>query len=122
MHLNIILTSMPRSPNWSLSLTFPHPNPAYASLLPISATCPAHLTLLHLFARTVYGELYRSVPLVLDHKRQALISLPAISKVKIKIVILNVRRGPQIPVAPQRNSYGVPFLDTQTDTCLMFHK
>jgi hypothetical protein len=38
IHLNIILLSAPRSPQWSLSLRFPHQNPVHASPLP--HTCP----------------------------------------------------------------------------------
>jgi hypothetical protein len=33
IHLNIILPSTPRSPEWSLSFRFPHQNPVYASPL-----------------------------------------------------------------------------------------
>jgi hypothetical protein len=34
MHANIILPPTPGSPQWSLSLRFPHQNPIHASLLP----------------------------------------------------------------------------------------
>ena len=43
IHLNIILPSAPGSPQWSLSLRFPHQNPV--TPLPICATSPAHLIL-----------------------------------------------------------------------------
>jgi hypothetical protein len=42
---------MPGSPQLSLSLRFPHQNPAHASPLPIRATCPAHLILLDFITR-----------------------------------------------------------------------
>ena len=45
IYLNIILSSTPGSPKWSLSLTFPHPNPIYFCPLPHSRY-PAHLILL----------------------------------------------------------------------------
>jgi hypothetical protein len=52
--------STPGSPQWSLSLRFPHPNPVHASSFPIRATCPAHLILLDFITRTTVGEEYRS--------------------------------------------------------------
>ena len=44
IHLNIILPSTPGSPQWSLSLRFPHQKPEYASLLPHKRymPCPSH--------------------------------------------------------------------------------
>jgi len=40
MHINIILSSTPESPKWSLSLRFPHQNPVHASPLPHSHYMP----------------------------------------------------------------------------------
>ena len=60
-HLNIILPSTPRSPKWSLSLSFPHQILVIVSPIPIRATCPAHLILLDFLTRTKLGEQYRSL-------------------------------------------------------------
>ena len=46
IHPNIIDRSTPRSPQWSLSLRFPHQDPIRPLSSPIRATCPAHLILL----------------------------------------------------------------------------
>jgi hypothetical protein len=43
IHLNIILPSRRGSPQWSLSLRFPHQTPVHTSPFPIRATCPAYL-------------------------------------------------------------------------------
>jgi len=40
IHLNIILPSMPWSPQWSLSLRFPHQNPVHPSPLPHTRYMP----------------------------------------------------------------------------------
>ena len=60
IHPNIINLSTPRSPQWSLSLRFPHQDPTHPLSSPIRATCPAHLILLHFITHTILGEQYKS--------------------------------------------------------------
>ena len=48
IHRNVIHPSTSRSPQWSLSLRFPHQDPIHPLSSPIRATCPAHLILLGL--------------------------------------------------------------------------
>ena len=55
---NIIHPSRPRSPQWSLSVRFPHQEPIHPLSSSIRATCPAHLILLDFIARTILGEEY----------------------------------------------------------------
>ena len=57
---NIIHPSTPRSPQWSLSLRFPHQDPIHPLSSPIRATCPDHLILLDFITRTILGEEYKS--------------------------------------------------------------
>ena len=60
IHSNIIHPFTTRSPQWSLSLRFPHQDPIHPLSSPIRATCPAHLILLDFITRTILGEEYRS--------------------------------------------------------------
>jgi len=57
---NIIHPFMPRSPQWSPSLRFPHQDPIHPLYSPICAICPAHLILLDFITRTILGEEYKS--------------------------------------------------------------
>ena len=60
IHPNIIHTCRPRSPQWSLSLRFPHQDLIHPLSPPIRATCPAHLILFDFITRTILGEQYKS--------------------------------------------------------------
>ena len=60
IHPNIIYPSTTRSPQWSLSLRFPHQDPIHPLSSPIRATRPAHLILLGFIIRTILGEEYKS--------------------------------------------------------------
>jgi len=58
---NIILSSTPGSPQWSLSLRFPQPKPCiHISSPPTRATCPAHHIFLDLITRRIFDVEYRS--------------------------------------------------------------
>ena len=61
IHFNIILPSTPGSSKWSLPFRFSYQNLVCTSLLPIRATCTAHLILLDFITRTILGEQYRSL-------------------------------------------------------------
>ena len=60
IQFNIILPSTSWSPQWSLSIRFPHQNLVQTSPS-IRVTCPAHLILLDFINRTILGEQYRSL-------------------------------------------------------------
>jgi len=60
IQLNIILPSTHESFEWSLSFRFPH-HTLYALLSPVRAECPAHLILLYLIIRVIFGEENRSI-------------------------------------------------------------
>ena len=53
IHPNIIHPPTLRSPQWSLSLRFPHQDPTHPLSSPTRATCPAHLILLDFITRTI---------------------------------------------------------------------
>ena len=61
IHLNIILSSMPGSPKWSLSLRFPHQNPVYASPLPHMCYMPCPSPFFDFITWTILGEGFLSL-------------------------------------------------------------
>ena len=61
IHLNIILPSMPGSSTWFCPSGFPTQTLHTSLLSPIRATCSAHLILLGMITRTIFGERYTSL-------------------------------------------------------------
>ena len=57
----ILFPSIPASSKWFLSLKLSHQNPVYTAVLPLHATCPAHLILIDYITRTIFGEQYKSL-------------------------------------------------------------
>jgi hypothetical protein len=86
IHINIILPSMPGSPQWSLSLRFPHQNPLHT--YPISATRDTHLILLDFINCTILGEKQRSLSS----------SLSSFSPLTFYLVPLRPKYSPQHPI------------------------
>jgi len=56
IHPNIIHPSKPRSPQWSLSLRFPHQDPIPPLSSPLHTTSPAHLILLDFITCIILGS------------------------------------------------------------------
>ena len=61
IHCNIIFHSSPRSSKWFLSLMFSHKPCMHLSSPPMHVTCPAHLILLNLITRMIFGGECRSL-------------------------------------------------------------
>ena len=92
-HLNIILQSKPGSSNWSLSLKFPHQNRVLTSPFPIRATCPAHLILLDLITRIIFGGDYRSLSLSSFSFLHAIVISSFLDPNTLRDIILNYIHG-----------------------------
>jgi hypothetical protein len=58
IHSNIILLPTFRSAYWTLSFRLSHQNPICSPLLPIRATCPAHLILLDFIILIILDYIY----------------------------------------------------------------
>ena len=90
IHLNIIHPSTPESPQWSLSLRFPHQDPIHPISSPIRATCPAQLIRLDFITRTI---LQNSVYLKHDIDESYMVLADTCNKKPINVpMLLHSRR------------------------------
>jgi len=99
IHPIIIQSSMPRSPQWSLTLRFP-PKTLYTPLSSsIRATWPAHHILLDFITCTISGEEYKSFSSSLcNHLHSPRYLVPTRSKFSPQHHVL---KHPQLPFFPQ---------------------
>ena len=95
---NIIHPSMPRSPQWSLSLQFSHQDPIHPLSSPIRATCPAQLILLDFITCTILGEEFKSFSSSLCNLLHSRYLVPPRSKYSPQHQVL---KHPQLPFLPQ---------------------
>ena len=93
IHPTNIHPSTPRSPQWLLSLRFPHQDPIHPHSSPIRATCPAHLDFI---TRTILVEEYKLVSSLLCNLLRYLV--PPSSKYSPQHHVL---KHPQLPLLPQ---------------------
>ena len=99
IHPNIIHPSTPRSPQWSLSLRFPHQDPMHTPSSPIRATCPTHLTLLDFITRTILCDEYRSFSSPL----RSLLHSPVTSSILGPNILLNTMFSDTLSFLSSRN-------------------
>ena len=86
IHSNIIHPSVPRSPQWSLSLRLRHHDPINSLSSPIRATSPANPILLDFITRTSLGEDYRLFSYTLYNH----LHLPVTSSLLSPNILLNI--------------------------------
>ena len=97
---NIIHPSIPRSPQWSPSLRFPHQDITQPLSSPIRATCPAHL--IHSILSPAQYWVRSTNHLAPRYAISSIPPLPLPSSVQIfSSTPCSVLRHPQLPFLPQ---------------------
>ena len=123
IYFNIILPFTTRSSEWSLSLSIPHKIPVCIYALPIRSTCPAHLILLDLIARIVYGEEYGSLSSSLCSYLHSPVTSPflgphillsTVFSNTVILFLLQYEKPSFTPIQNKRQNYSYVCLDLHT--------
>ena len=115
IHPNIMHSSKPGSPQWSLSLRFPQQDPIHPLSSPIRVTCPAHLILLDFITRTLLGEEYKSFSSSLCNIPHS----PVTSSLLVPNILLNTMFSNTLSFRSSRNINDLKFIERKR--CRLTH-
>jgi len=116
VHFNFIFPSMPTHPKRSLSLEFPHQNSrTHISCLPYVQHAPAHLIILDLINRKIFGEEYRTY----SYSLSSLLHSPVFSSLLEKTLMHADYKYQPVNLVYEHDGYLFRKITTKHTTLLM---